>query len=83
MGYIQGEGRNQATLFPVVLDDFVPEDHVCRVIDAFVGRLVMADLGFDRALAAETGRPGYDPRFAETVSVRLSKPDSLLATLGS
>jgi hypothetical protein len=36
MGYIQGEGRNQATLFPVVLDDFVPEDHVCRVIDAFV-----------------------------------------------
>jgi transposase len=62
MGYIQGEGRNQATLFPVVLDDFVPEDHVCRVIDAFVGRLVMADLGFERTLAAETGRPGYDPR---------------------
>jgi len=24
MGYIQGEGRNQATLFPVVLDEFVP-----------------------------------------------------------
>ena len=24
MGYIQGEGRNQGTLFPVVLDDFVP-----------------------------------------------------------
>jgi hypothetical protein len=23
MGYIQGEGRNQGTLFPVVLDDFV------------------------------------------------------------
>jgi len=36
MGYIQGEGRNQATLFPVVLDDFVPANHVCRVIDAFV-----------------------------------------------
>jgi hypothetical protein len=36
MGHIQGEGRNQATLFPVVLDDFVPADHVCRVIDAFV-----------------------------------------------
>jgi hypothetical protein len=43
MGYIQGEGRNQATLFPVVLDDFVPTDHVCRVIDAFVAKLVMAD----------------------------------------
>jgi len=49
MGYIQGERRNQATLFPVMLDDFVPEDHVCRVIDAFVDRLAMADLGFERA----------------------------------
>lgn len=45
MGYIQGEGRNQGTLFPVVLDDFVPADHVCRVIDAFVDRLSMAELG--------------------------------------
>ena len=39
MGYIQGEGRNQGTLFPVILDDFVPADHVCRVIDAFVEKL--------------------------------------------
>jgi transposase len=62
MGYIQGEGRNQGTLFPVVLDDFVPVDHVCRVIDAFVEKLVMSELGFERAQAAETGRPGYDPR---------------------
>ena len=62
MGHIQGEGRNQATLFPVVLDDSVPADHVCRVIDAFVEELVMSELGFERAQAAETGRPGYDPR---------------------
>jgi transposase len=62
MGYIQGEGRSQGTLFPVVLDDFVPTDHVCRVIDAFVDRLLMSELGFERAQAAETGRPGYDPR---------------------
>ncbi|MDX6462557.1 MAG: hypothetical protein QOJ51_3807 [Acidobacteriaceae bacterium] len=62
MGYIQGEGRNQATLFPVVLDDFEPADHVCRVIDAFVEKLVMSELGFERAQAAETGRPGYDSR---------------------
>ena len=62
MGYIEGEGRNQGTLFPVVLDDFVPADHMCRVIDAFVNMLVMSDLGFERARAAETGRPGYDPR---------------------
>jgi transposase len=57
MGYIQGEGRNQATLFPVVLDDFVSADHVCRVIDAFVEMLVMSELGFERSKAAETGRP--------------------------
>ena len=46
----------------MVLDDFVPADHVCRVIDAFVEHLVMSELGFERAKAAETGRPGYDPR---------------------
>ena len=62
MGYIQGEGRNQGTLFPVVLDEFVPADHICRVIDAFVKKLVMSELGFERAQAAETGRPDYDPR---------------------
>src|SRR5712664_1449589 len=62
MGYIQGEGRNQATLFPEVLDGFVPADHVCRVIDAFVEMLVMSDLGFERSESADTGRPGYDPR---------------------
>jgi transposase len=62
MGYIEGEGRKQATLFPVVLDDLIPADHVCRVIDAFVDTLAMSELGFERAQAAETGRPGYDPR---------------------
>jgi hypothetical protein len=62
MAYIHGEGRNQGTLFPVVLDDLVAADHMCRVVDAFVGQLHMDDLGFERAQPAETGRPGYDPR---------------------
>ncbi len=62
MGFVQGEGRTQGTLFPVCLEELIPEDHVCRVIDAFVDRLDMAVLGFERAEAAETGRPGYDPR---------------------
>lgn len=62
MGFIRGEGRSQGTLFPMVLDDLVPADHVCRVIDAFVDGLGMGELGFERAAAAETGRPGYDPR---------------------
>src|SRR6201984_1018588 len=62
MGFVQGEGRTQGTLFPVTLEELIPDDHVCRVIDAFVDRLNMAGLGFERAEAAETGRPGYDPR---------------------
>jgi transposase len=56
--YIQGEGRHQGTLFPVLLDDLVPGNHVYRVIDAFVNGLRMADLGFERAQAADTARPG-------------------------
>jgi transposase len=62
MGFVQGEGRTQGTLFPVSLEELIPNDHECRVIDAFVDRLDMAGLGFERAEAAETGRPGYDPR---------------------
>jgi transposase len=62
MGYIVGEARGQETLFPVALDDLIAGDHFCRVIEAFVGRLDFHRLGFERAEAAETGRPGYDPR---------------------
>ena len=62
MAYIEGEQRGQHSLFPATLDDLIPRDHVCRVIEAFVGRLDMAKLGFVRSEPAETGRPGYDPR---------------------
>jgi transposase len=62
LAYIQGEARGQHRLFPSTLDDLIPGDHVCRVIEAFVGKLDMAGLGFVRAEPAETGRPGYDPR---------------------
>jgi transposase len=61
MTYIQGEGRNQCTLFPVVLDDLVPSNHVCRLIEAFVEKLDMGQPGSSvrRPLPL---RPGYDPR---------------------
>jgi len=62
MAYIRGEAREQVTMFPVTLDELIPTDHLCRVIEAFVDRLAMAQLGFVRAEPAETGRPGYDPR---------------------
>ena len=47
MGYIVGEARGQQTLFPVALDDLIPGDHFCRVIDAFVQRLDLVALGSD------------------------------------
>jgi len=62
MAYIRGEAREQVTMFPVTLDELIPADHMCRVIEVFVGRLEMAKLGFVRAEPVETGRPGYDPR---------------------
>ena len=60
---IHSRGRPQPrNLFPVILDDLIPADHVCRFIDALANKLWMDNLGFVRSEAAETGRPGYDPR---------------------
>src|SRR6516225_11406923 len=61
MGYIRGESRGQVALFPRTLDEVVPDDHVCRVIEAFVDGLDLLGLGFGRASTATTGRPPYDP----------------------
>lgn len=62
MGHIIGEGRGQSALFPLCLEDLIPADHACRVIDTFVDSLGMEALGFARSQPASTGRPGYDPR---------------------
>jgi len=62
LAYIQGEARGPQALFPSTLDELIPADHVCRVIEALVAKLDVAALGFVRAEPGETGRPGYDPR---------------------
>jgi transposase len=61
MGFVTGHARDQGSLFPVVLDDLVPGEHLVRVIDAFVNRLDLVGLGFGKAEPAATGRPPYDP----------------------
>jgi transposase len=61
MGFVTGQSRDQGSLFPVVLDDLVPGEHLVRVIDAFVRRLDLVGLGFGKAEPAATGRPPYDP----------------------
>ena len=60
-GFIEGVGRDQATLFTERLDDWVGEDHLVRVVDLFVDELDLTALGFRRHAAARTGRPGYHP----------------------
>jgi transposase len=59
--FIEGEDRQQVALMPECLDDYVAEDNPVRVIDAFVGELDLADLGFEGAMPADTGRPAYHP----------------------
>ena len=57
-GFIQGEDRSQATLFPERLDDYVAEDSAVRVIDVFLDDLDLSGLGF-RTEPNDTGRPAY------------------------
>ena len=59
-GFIEGEDRNQATLFPERIDDYISEDSAVRVIDVFVDELDLSGLGF-KTMAEATGRPGYHP----------------------
>jgi len=59
--FIEGADREQSMLFPDRLEDWIDEDNPVRVIDAFVDALELTGLGFDRAEACATGRPGYHP----------------------
>ena len=61
MRYIQGEDRSQSALFPLSLDELIPEDHLVRVIEAYISLLDFEQLGFDKARPKATGRPSYDP----------------------
>lgn len=61
MRHITGDSRQQATLLPDTLDDYVDEDHPVRVIDAFVDTLDMKALGFSKAETQITGRKPYHP----------------------
>ena len=62
MTYVKGEDRNQITLFPEAIDDYITEDNPVRVIEAFVNSLDMQKLGFQKAEPKNIGRPAYDPR---------------------
>lgn len=61
MRHLQGHPRSQTSLLPPSVEDYVPEDHPVRVIDAFVDSLDVVDMGFDKARTAGTGRRPYHP----------------------
>ena len=59
--FVEGVSRDQSTLFPEKLDDFIAEDNPVRVIDAFVEALDLRTLGFKGVDPSATGRPAYHP----------------------
>jgi transposase len=59
--FIEGADRQQATLLPDTIEDYVGEENPVRVIDAFVEVLDLAALGFNGVMPEETGRPSYHP----------------------
>lgn len=61
MRHLQGQPRSQTALLPPSIEEYVPDDHPVRVIDAFVDSLDVVDLGFDKAHTAATGRKPYHP----------------------
>src|SRR4051812_37004155 len=60
-GFVQGADRQQTTLLPECLDDWVGESNPVRAVDVFVEALEFRDLGFDGVDPAATGRPAYHP----------------------
>ena len=60
MRFVVGQDRNQSTLFPELLDDYIGGDNPVRAIDVFVDELRLGDLGFDGVQPHATGRPFRD-----------------------
>lgn len=59
--FVEGADRDQPTLFPECLEDWIEENNPVRVIDVFVDNLDLADLGFAGVDPQSTGRPSYHP----------------------
>jgi transposase len=62
MSYKAGIDKEQLTFAPMCMDDYVPENHICRMISAFTKQLDMSGLNFKYAECKDTGCPPFDPR---------------------
>jgi transposase len=59
--FVEGTDREQSTLFPERLEDWICEDNPVRAIDVFVEELDLAELSFDGVDPEAAGRPSYHP----------------------
>ena len=59
--FVEGVDREQGTLFPLLLDDWINDDNPVRVIEVFVDELDLGALGFGGVDPKATGRPSYHP----------------------
>ena len=59
--FIAGEDRQQITLLPDCLDDYITADNPVRLVEVFVDELDLTALGFAGAVPEATGRPAYHP----------------------
>jgi transposase len=62
MGYKVGTHKRQLSLLPACLDDYIPENHICRVISAFAEQLDICAPEFKYAEWKDKGCRPYDPR---------------------
>ena len=71
-GFIEGEDRHQATLFPESLDKYIAKDGVVRVIDVFIDDLDISGLGFK----TEPASTGQKPQITGVCRAHRSRRDS-------
>jgi transposase len=62
MEYVKGESRQQTLLMPECIEDYVSAENPVRVLDAFVNKLDLAELGFVKTEIKDAGRHPYDPK---------------------
>jgi len=62
MEHVAGTPREQITMFPEAVEDYLAGENPVRFLDAFVDNLETGSLGFQHSTVQETGRPPYDPK---------------------
>ncbi len=62
INHIEGESREQITLFPEAIEEYITEENLVRFIDAFVEGLNFNAMEFEHTELNVTGRPPYNPK---------------------